>query len=1804
MNKMITTNNIDDSAIAIIGISGRFPKANNIDTFWKNLQEGVESIEFFSEQELLKEGIDPSLLKKQNYVKAGTVISDIDLFDASFFDYNPREAEIIDPQQRLFLESAVEALEVAGYDSQTYGGAIGVYAGLSENGYARNNIYSHLENSEPANVYQFLLGNGNDFLSTRVSYKLNLTGPSITVKTACSTSLVAVHLACQSLLSGECYMALAGGVSIQVPHKKGYLYQEGMIMSPDGHCRTFDAKAKGTLVGNGLGIVVLKRLEDAIADGDYIYAQIKGSAINNDGSSKVGYTAPSVEGQAAVISEAQSIAGIDPETITYIEAHGTATPLGDPIEIAALTKVFRGTTEKKGFCAIGSLKTNMGHLDAAAGVGGLIKTVLALKHKKLPPSLNFETPNPTIDFANSPFYVNTTLSEWNTNGTPRRAGVSSFGIGGTNAHVVLEEAPTLELSSESRPWQLLVLSAKTNSALETATTNLAAHLKQHPEINLADVAYTLQVGRTAFEYRQMLVCQDIDDALKALSAPETQPVFTHYQELTQRPVVFMFSGQGSQYVNMAQELYQTETTFRAQIDSCSELLIPHLEVDLRHILYPQPEKIETATLKLKQTAIAQSAIFVVSYALAILWQEWGVSPQAMIGHSIGEYVAATLAGVFSLEDALALVAKRGQLMQQQPPGAMLAVSISEQECQTLLGDRLSLAVINGLSQCVISGPIEAIDTLQQQLSEQKVESRRLHTSHAFHSQMMEPVVEPFIEYIKQLPLHPPEIPYISNVTGTWITAEQATDPNYWAKHLRQPVRFAEGIQNFLRDRSQILLEVGPGRTLSSLAKRHPDKADEQILLTSVRHPQEKRSDLDFLLNTLGQLWLAGVRVDWEGFYSHEKRYRIPLPTYPFERQRYWVAQSRTPNQNVQPKTSRLEKKTDLADWFYIPSWKRSNSNNTKPIIPTTHLVFADEFGLGDKIVQKMERDGQNVITVRVGTEFKKLSDRLYNLNPEQEDDYHALCQELHERDEYPKTILHLWSVAPKSKDKLEIEWVEKSQNLGFYSLLFLAKALGRQQINRKLLLGVVTNNMQKIGDEALLNPEQATVTGPILTIGQEYPNIICRSIDVVLPDSGTLEEEMLIEQITSELAIEQSEKMVAYRMSDRWLQTFDPFRLEAGEKTNLRLKPQGVYLITGGIGGIGMILAEHFAKTVQAKLILIGRSKFPPREEWSEWLASHNAQDIISQKIHKIRKLEALGSEVLNICADVANLQQMQDAVAQALKKFGQLNGVIHAAAITGEKSFQTIVKASKTDCEQQFQPKVKGTLVLAKTLEKLELDFCILMSSLSSVLGGLGFVAYSSANSFMDAFVHQHNQTSVVPWVSVNWDGWQVMEVAKPNKSVGSSLAELAILPEEGVNVFQRILSTNGLDRIVVSTANLQDRINQWVNLKFLQQSDKSQTPKLSSSYSRPKLATSYIAPRDQTEQTIAEIWQQSLGIEQIGIEDNFFELGGDSLIAVQVIDKLRETFQTELPIEAILNTATIAQLSESIQARTSSENIPGQETPQAPSSLLVQLQAGSNNKQPLFLLHAVGGTVYIYRELASFLDSDIPVYGIQAQGLDEKTEVLTSVEEMATEYIKAIRTVQPKGSYFLGGTSLGGLLAFEIAQQLHAEGEKVALLAMIDTPGPGKMPKKLDSETEIMGFLLDTLFELDNSFLSLNSFPQVGNFEDQVIYALEQAKIAKLIPDDFPISQTRQFIQVFKANKEAIWSYKPQIYPGKIIFFRAQDRCKEYDRLHPEYPWIELAASGIEIYTIGGTHITINYEPYIQVIAEKIQLYFEQNN
>lgn len=873
--------------IAVIGMAGRFPDAPDVEQFWENLRAGLESVTTFTDELLVSSGVEPKLLQTPNYVKAGLLLEGIELFDAEFFGITPREAELTDPQHRIFLECAWEALENAGYSPDGSELRIGVFAGAGLNSYFVHNLVSHPDLMKSLNNLQMMMMIDKDYLATRVSYKLNLKGPAISIQCACSTSLAAVHLACQSLLLGECDIVLAGGVSLRIPQIEGYLHEEGSILSPDGHCRAFDAAAQGTLIGSGTAIVVLKRLADAVRDGDCVHAVIRSSVINNDGAAKIGYTAPSVEGQATAIAEAQALAGVSADEITYIEAHGTGTMLGDPIEVAALTKAFRRTTQKKGFCAIGSLKTNVGHLDAAAGVAGLIKVVLALENRMLPPSLNFSQPNPEMNLGDSPFYVQKALSEWHPAYGPRLAGVSSFGIGGTNAHVIVEEAPLVPHADSSDSWGLLTLSAKTRTALDKATERLAEFLASHPGLGLADVAFTLQQGRKAFANRRITAARNMDEAIRFLRSKDPKRMFTGVQEHADSRVVFMFPGQSAQYVNMALQVYANEKTFKENVDFCSEFLKPHLGFDLLRALYPPVDEAADASERLNQTAVTQPAMFVLEYALAKLWMEWGVSPDAMIGHSIGEYVAACLAGVFSLEDALALVAARGRLMQGMPKGSMLAVRLDEKSVRKYLGEELSLSAINGPSGCVVAGPTPAIDSLEMLLTEQRIGCRLLQTSHAFHSPMMQPIIAPFTELLEHIKLNPPKIPYLSNLTGTWICPEQATSPIYWGNQLRETVRFAEGLDELLKTRDQILLEVGPGQTLASLAKRHPANASDKVL-PSLGQGKDSSSELAEMMITLGRLWIEGVPVNWAALHRGEKRRRVPLPTYPFERQRYWI----------------------------------------------------------------------------------------------------------------------------------------------------------------------------------------------------------------------------------------------------------------------------------------------------------------------------------------------------------------------------------------------------------------------------------------------------------------------------------------------------------------------------------------------------------------------------------------------------------------------------------------------------------------------------------------------------------------------------------------------------------------------------------------------------------------------------------------------------------------------------------------------------------------------------------------------------
>lgn len=1490
--------------VAIVGMSGRYSGCKNIDDFWDKLINGVELISVFPDLKAKDLNIEQDeYTQPQQKIKSGAVLDNVELFDASFFGFSPREAEIMDPQHRLFLECAWEALENAGYDSEKEKGAIGVYAGVGMGSYLYYNLYPNRDLMRSIGGLQSLIAVDKDYVPTRVAYKLNLKGPSVSVGTACSSSLVAVHLACQSLLSGECHMALAAGVAVKVPQNELTLSPDEIISS-DGHCRAFDARASGTLGGNGIGVVVLKRLEDAIADRDCIYAVIKGSAINNDGALKIGYTAPSEDGQARVIHAAQVMAEVAPETITYMEAHGTGTPLGDPIEIAAMTRAFRASTEKKGYCAIGSVKTNVGHLDAAAGITSLIKTALALHQKLLPPSINFEQPNPQINFENSPFYLNSKLSEWKTNGTSRRAGVSSFGIGGTNAHAILEEAPVVRVSSPSRSQQLLLLSAKTDSALETATANLVDRLKQQPELNLADVAYTLQVGRRAFNQRRMVVVENLEDAVTALESADPQRVFTQFQESDDRPVVFMFTGQGAQYVNMARELYESEPTFQQECDRCFDLLQPHLKLDLRSCLFPTESEVETAAQQLQQTALAQPALFVIEYTLAKLWMSWGVRPVAAIGHSIGEYVAACLAGVFSLEDTLALVATRGRLMQQLPPGKMLSIGLSANEVQSLLGENLCLAASNAPALSVVSGSIAAVEQLERQLQEQGIDFRPLHTSHAFHSQMMDSLVEPFMEQVKQVKLNSPQIPFVSNVTGTWIAPTEATAPNYWARHLRQPVQFSQGIAELLKDSQAIFLEVGPGRTLSTITKQ---QASERIVLSSLRHPKEEHSDVKFLLNTLGRLWLAGVQVNWSGFYANEQRSRLPLPTYPFERQRYWIDPPSP--QDAESKPASLEKKPDIADWFYVPSWKRSLLPLAESATERrTWLVFVDNSCLGASMVKRLEQQGNDVIQVTIGTEFRQVSDRAYAINPKVREHYEALFQDIGL--EPTPIIAHLWCVAPNLS-------FAQSQELGFYSLLYLAQAIGDQGITNPLQIAVVSSNIQNVTGTEVLHPEKATVLGSVKVIPQEYSHLTCCCIDVVMPESGA--ENQLIDQLIAEITTKSADSVVAYRGSYRWLPTFEPVRLETATPQT-RLRQGGVYLITGGTGGIGLAIAEYLAETVQAKLALIGRS-LPAKSKWETWLQTYDEGDIRVKKIRQLQKIEQLGGEVLVESADVADAEQMQAAVTKIQQRFGAIHGVIHAAGIPGDGIVQ--LKQPETAAEV-MAPKVKGTLVLEQIFQQRQLDFFVLFSSLSAITGGLGQVDYCAANAFLDAFAQSHANKFGGSTISINWDAWQQVGMGAETTAKADTLKQerqkilnKGILPREGVEVLRRILSSR-LQQAIVSTQDLPTAIAQSHELSrqgVLLES--KQTPSLKSTHARPLQVTTYVAPRSEIEQQITDIWQELLGIEQIGIHDNFFELGGHSLLAVQTVSRLREIFQVDLPLQTLLSeTTTIAGIASVIAA------------------------------------------------------------------------------------------------------------------------------------------------------------------------------------------------------------------------------------------------------------------------------------------------
>ena len=1577
---------IGQQDIAIIGMSGRFPGASNIEQFWHNLRDGIESIRFFSNEELEAAGVDPDLLKKPNYVKARPILDDIEHFDAAFFGYSPREAALTDPQHRLFLECCWEALEQAAYDPYTYDGLIGVFGGTNISTYLLS-LASDPETLQSVDDYQLVISNDKDSLTTSVSYKFNLKGPSFAVQTFCSTSLVAVHLASQSLLHGECDLALAGGVSVRVPSQAGHLYQEGGMESPDGHCRTFDAQARGSLFGDGVGVVVLKRLSEALADGDPIRAVIKGSAINNDGSLKVSYTAPSVVGQAEVVSTALQVAGVPAASISYLEAHGTATELGDPIEVASLTRAFQSQTEQTGFCAIGSVKTNIGHLDRAAGVSGLIKTVLSLEHAQIPASLHFQSPNPEIDFVHSPFYVNTTLAPWKRNGMPRRAGINSLGMGGTNVHVIVEEAPERGASSPSRPWQLLLLSAKTSTALEAVTRNVCDYLQQHEASALADVTYTLQVGRSRFEQRRMLVCRNREEAIDLLATSPNNAMVSHVEQRTDRPVAFLFSGVGEQYPGLTQELYEQEPIFRETIDRCSALLKPLLGLDIREVIYTkqrdshanhngngksQPgldlrallgrnghngHSAATPIEQFQQTQYAQPLVFVIEYALAQLLMQWGIHPQAMIGYSLGEYVAACLSGVLSLEDALLLVARRAQLIQPLPTGAMLAVALSEQNIQPYLNDQICLAIINAPSTCVLAGPHKAIAQVEQQLNRQGIAARRVETTHAFHSSMLTPAQEALTEVVRQVSLHAPQIPYLSNVTGTWITNEHAIDPTYWAQHMCQTVRFAEGIGQILQQNEHVLIEIGVGSALGSFVKQQVVSGNTSqggdkpgpyhtrnngagsgmvgaglapalpLVVSTLPAVYERQSEQAFLLTTLGKLWLSGVTIDWKGFYTGEQRQRLALPTYPFERQHYWIEpkkRNRAVSSTSATTGSEPERIADISNWFSLPVWKQSAPQHlfdASKLTENRHcwLIFVDECGVGKQLIDQLLQYNQHIVSVMPGNTFSSAGQDTYIVNPGKRADYDALFKELRTQGNMPNRIVHLWTTTAHTASTVEGNALQDMLDKGFYSLLALVQAAEDQGIGT-CEMSVISNNMQDVTGNEQLCPEKATIVGPCKVISQEYPQLQCRSIDITLSEPGTRQAGLLSRQLLEELIGEPADTFVALRGNRRWIQGFEPVQIADQAVQTSRLREGGVYLITGGLGGIGLALAEFLARTLKSKLILVGRSGLPSRHEWSQLLIERGKADKIGQQIRKVQMLEELGAEVLVMQADVANETQMQTVVQQAVHAFGTIHGVFHTAGVPGAGLIQ---HKTPQMAASVLSPKVAGTLVLERVLQGIQLDFLVLFSSITSTIAGPGQVDYCAANAFLDAYAHHRfnldGSTVAINWSEWQWNAWE-SGMAGLGKAVQSYFKEnrrkYGITFEEGTQALCRILA-QPLPRIVVSTQDFRPVVEMNASLTaatVLQRAQQAQPAR--AVHARPALGISYVAPRNELEQRVASVWEALLGIAQVGIHDNFFDLGGNSLIGLDLITRMKQELSIPvLPAYVLYEAPSVAAMAHYIE-------------------------------------------------------------------------------------------------------------------------------------------------------------------------------------------------------------------------------------------------------------------------------------------------
>ncbi len=1511
--------------IAVIGMSCSFPGANGPEEFWRNISGGVESVVKLTAEELLQTGEDPALLASPGYVMVSACLDDPEMFDAAFFGMSPREAELMDPQHRLFLEHSWRAIEASGYDPLALHMPVGVFAGAGLNTYVnqvRSSVQAQALAREGAQLHEVgSVENELDYLATRVSYKLNLTGPSVNVTTACSTSLVAIHLACQSLRTYECDMALAGGVAATPPLHLGYLYQEGGIASADGHTRAFDAAGTGTVLGSGIGVVTLKRLGDAVRDRDVIHGVILASAINNDGSAKAGFTAPGPEGQSQVIRTAHLLAGVPVETIDYVEAHGTATSIGDPIEVAALTKAFRAGSQRSNACALGSVKANIGHMDAAAGVAGLIKVLLAMRHGVIPPQINYDAPNLDLHLDSSPFFILTQLREWSAaGGRPRRAGVSAFGFGGTNAHLVVEDAPrTAESSMPTAgkgeiPWRILPVSARDDSALGEYLMALSAHLELPDAPQLADAAVTLQQGRTMFPHRAAVVARSCGDAATTLRERATQ-AFAVAQ--AHAPLAFLFPGQGSQYPGMCAGLYRTDPVFRAEFDRCAGLLEPLIDHDIRALAFDgAPGRADQRPLD--QTALTQPVLFAAEWALAESMHSIGLAPGAILGHSLGEFAAAAVSGVLTLPDALRAVATRGRLMQEMPPGAMLTVPLPAAELEPLLHSGVSVAAANAPRLTVVSGPRDGIERLREKLAAREVSARLLRVSHAAHSFLMQEAAERFADFMATVPIGAPRIPYLSNVTGTWISEAQVRDPAYWGRHLRESVRFHDGLRALAAVVSGPFAETGPGTSLLSLARADTDVAAGRTMVALTRHPRDQEDDSRVMAIAVAKLWESGCDVEWSAKRGQHGR-RAVLPTYPFQRRRFWIDAGT--DEQLELSRKLMTRLADPAEWFYMPTWRRTaparnlSSAATRapsPAVMPRMFLIAGDARTTDQLARRLRQAGTSPVVVRCGSGYERRSDCDFTVRLGEVGDYErALSAAL------AGSACSVLFLAGLSQGALVTGAVPPGPDYhSIRELLAVTNALGAHPDLQVDLLVAVRGLADVVGAEHL-DPRYAPLAGIAKVIPRELRHVACRIVDV---DGGA---DKVAATLAAELLTAEPDSFVAHRGGHRWAQGVEPVRAQP-VSPHPRLTEHGVYLITGGLGGIGMSLASSLAAKLRARLVLTRRSGFPAPELWDTWLREHSTSDQVSRRIVALREMQRCGAEVLALRSDVTSHEQVVALLDVARRRFGGIDGIIHAAGLPGGGLLQTRDVAS---VRQVIEPKADGARFLYAATRAGELDFLMLFSSLNTVDARFGIADYTAANTYLDAFAHWARHQGRPEVMAVDWTGWRDLGMAINAGSTAAGNEEmrdierLAVMSEagaasflsedEGYEAFTRALTLD-LPQVHISTQDLDavvesgKRLDVATALEALDAAERD-----AERYQRPELETAYDPPRDEVEAFVCDVLQTLLGVSRVGAEDSFFDLGGNSLLAIDVAGRVRKRFDVALPMRKFLANPTARAMS-----------------------------------------------------------------------------------------------------------------------------------------------------------------------------------------------------------------------------------------------------------------------------------------------------